>query len=199
MNDSECPPLPVRAETPDVDRTDRDVKVRVRAVVDRYYDFVWRTLQYVGMSESNADDGAQQVMCVLARRIREIEPGAERPFLFSTCIRVAAESRRNARRRPTGSDAVDLDALVAETPALDDLLDQQRARQLLAKVLETMPEGLRVVFMLFEIEELAMPDIAGTLGIPVGTVASRLRRARQTFHAAVARVQAASRDRGGPR
>ncbi len=187
--------LPVRDDTPEADRDDGDVQARVHSLVGRYYDFVWRTLQYVGLSEANAEDAAQQVMCVLARRIREIEPGAERPFLFSACIRVAAEVRRAARRRPAATDAVDLDALAAETPALDELVDQRRARQLLGKVLETMPEDLRLVFVLYEIEELAMPVIAETLGIPVGTVASRLRRARETFHSTVARLQAASRDR----
>jgi RNA polymerase sigma-70 factor (ECF subfamily) len=168
---------------------------RVRALVERHYDFVWRTLQYVGMSATNAEDGAQQVMCVLARRIDAIQPGAEPAFLFSTAMRVAAEWRRAARRRP-GEAEVDLDALAAEAPPADELIDRRRAREVLARVLDAIPVELRIPFVLFEIEEMPMPAIAGMLGIPVGTVASRLRRARETFQAIVRRKQAASRTRG---
>ncbi len=197
MNDSECHPLSAGAEMPDIERPGADADARVRSLVERHYDFVWRTLQYVGMSAANAEDGAQQVMCVMARRIGEIEPGAETAFLFSTAMRVAAEWRRSTRRRPQGSGAdVDLDELVAETPTAEELLDQRRARELLGKVLEAIPVDLRIVFVLFEVEELTMPAIAEAVGIPVGTVASRLRRARETFQAIVGRMQAASRGRG---
>jgi RNA polymerase sigma-70 factor (ECF subfamily) len=49
---------------------------------------------------------------------------------------------------------------------------------LLDKVLAELPEDLRAIIVLFELEELRTPEIAEALGIPVGTVASRLRRAR---------------------
>jgi RNA polymerase sigma-70 factor (ECF subfamily) len=193
INDSECHPLPADAERPR-----DDVGDRVRDVIERHYDFVWRTLQYLGMSEANAEDGAQQVMCVLARRIVEIEPGAETSFLFSTAVRVAAENRRNARRRPPAFDVVDVEALVAEAPSADELVDRRRAREVLGKVLEAIPEDLRIVFVLFEIEELTSPTIAEMIGVPLGTVASRQRRAREEFQAIVSRMRAAER-RGGQR
>jgi RNA polymerase sigma-70 factor (ECF subfamily) len=53
---------------------------------------------------------------------------------------------------------------------------------------------LRVVFTLHELEEMSMSEIAELVGIPAGTVASRLRRARQDFEAIVARL---SRGRAG--
>jgi RNA polymerase sigma-70 factor (ECF subfamily) len=61
-----------------------------------------------------------------------------------------------------------------------------------------MPEELRVVFVLFEIEEMSTPEIASLLAIPTGTAASRLRRAREEFDRRVARLNAAS-PRGGVR
>jgi RNA polymerase sigma-70 factor (ECF subfamily) len=202
VNDSEFHPLAARAEVPPEElptgtarRAAASASDRVRSLVERHYDFVWRTLQYVGMSATNAEDGAQQVMCVLARRIDDIQPGAESAFLFSTAMRVAAEWRRSARRRPDAS-SVDLDALAAEAPTADELLDRRRAREVLAKVLDAIPVELRIVFVLFEIEEMPTPAIAQMLDIPVGTVASRLRRGRETFQAIVRRMQAASRTRG---
>jgi RNA polymerase sigma-70 factor (ECF subfamily) len=63
----------------------------------------------------------------------------------------------------------------------EQLLDQKRARQILDQVLETMAPDLRMVFVLYELEELSMIEIANALTIPQGTVASRLRRARADF------------------
>ena len=63
----------------------------------------------------------------------------------------------------------------------EQMLDQKRARELLDEVLGQMTLELRTVFVLYELEELSMTEIAATLRIPQGTVASRLRRARADF------------------
>jgi RNA polymerase sigma-70 factor (ECF subfamily) len=201
MDDSEFHPLAARPPaTEGAERPESAANTaRVRSVVDRHYDFVWRTLQYLGLPEASVEDAAQQVMCVMARRISEIEEGAEGSFLFATATRVAAEHRRSARRRPQVSEAFDLEQLEAATPGADELLDQRRAREVLAQVLDELPDDLRVVFVLFELEEMTMAAIATLLGIPPGTVASRLRRGRSAFQAAVTRIQAAARRGGGRR
>ena len=156
---------------------------------------MWRTLRYLGVLDANAEDGAQKVMCVLARRLDEVEEGSERAFLFSTAMRVAATMRRSDRRRPRASSDEDVDTLAHSMPGTEELLDERRAHEMLRRVLEEMPVELRVVFVLFELEELTAPDIAAMLSIPVGTVASRLRRARETFQAIVRRMKAAARQR----
>jgi RNA polymerase sigma-70 factor (ECF subfamily) len=71
----------------------------------------------------------------------------------------------------------------------------RRARQQLDAILDEMPLDLRAVFILHELEEETMADIAVTLGIPSGTAASRLRRARAVFYESVARYS--SPERGG--
>jgi len=168
---------------------------RLRALVDAHYDFVWRTLRYLGLTDADAEDGAQQVMCVLARRIGEVAPGAERSFLFSTTTNVAGTWRRTARRRPEDAEE-DLDVLAASTPTTEELVDQRRAHEVLQQIIQAMPVELRLVFVLYEIEELTTATIAAMIGVPAGTVASRLRKARETFHAIVKRMQAARRARG---
>jgi RNA polymerase sigma-70 factor (ECF subfamily) len=163
---------------------------RVRHVVDRYYDFVWRVLRFLGVPDAHVEDSAQLVFCVLARKIGDVAPGAESTFLFSTASRVASEARRAARRRPVASDA-DVDLLAMPLPSPDELLDQRRARQTLDEVLAAMPVDLRAVFVLFEIEELTIPEIAAAVGVRAGTAASRLRRAREEFQAILRRRFAA--------
>jgi RNA polymerase sigma-70 factor (ECF subfamily) len=167
---------------------------RLTTMVEEHFDFVWRTLRRVGVPEADADDAAQEVFLVAARRLGDIELGRERAFLVGTAIRVASTRRRSARRRP---DAPDERAADAPDPSPDPeaLASRREARRTLDLVLDEMAEELRVVFVLFELEELAAPEIAALVGIPTGTVASRLRRARESFHATVRRLRA--QDTGG--
>ena len=69
------------------------------------------------------------------------------------------------------------------------LLEQKRHRELLDRILDTLTQDLRTAFVLFELEDLSVPEIAEVLEIPTGTVASRLRRAREQFGAALTRAQ----------
>lgn len=194
-----CPPADLRAAdaTPSSrprrgnanDGTDAATR-RLRRIIDRHYNFVWRTVRHLGVPEANAEDAAQQVLCVLARRVDEIAPGAEMSFLFATAMRVASEARRAARRHPEAA-LRDIDTLRAATPTPEQLLDERRAHEVLRKVLDAIPIDLRVVFVLYEIEELSMAEVAGLVGIPAGTAASRLRRARESFQSIVRRFRTA--------
>jgi RNA polymerase sigma-70 factor (ECF subfamily) len=163
---------------------------RLRRIVDGHYDFVWRTVRFQGVPDAGAEDAAQQVFCVLARRLGDIEPGAELAFLHATAMRVASDARRALRRRPVTADD-DVDTLEAPAPSPEHLLDQRRARAVLEEVLDAMPTDLRTVFVLFEIEELTVPAIAALLDLRAGTAASRLRRAREEFQSILKRKQAA--------
>jgi RNA polymerase sigma-70 factor (ECF subfamily) len=163
---------------------------RFRRIVDTHYDFVWRTVRFQGVPEATAEDAAQQVFCVVAHRLGDIAPGAELSFLYATASRVASEARRALRRRPAAAEG-DVETLESPLPSLEHLLDQRRARAVLQAVLEAMPVDLRMVFVLFEIEELTVPEVASALGLREGTAASRLRRAREEFRSILKRKQAA--------
>ena len=158
--------------------------------MDDHYDFVWRTVRFLGIPELTAEDAAQQVFCVVARKLGQIEVGFEMAFLFSTASRVASEARRAARSRPVAGDE-DVEAIAGHGPAPDEIVEQGRARAALQELVEAMPDELRMVFVLYEIEELTIPEIAGMIGVPVGTAASRLRRAREEFEGALKRRRAA--------
>jgi RNA polymerase sigma-70 factor (ECF subfamily) len=162
---------------------------RLRAMFDRHFDFTWRSLRRLGLPSHLADDAAQRVFVVASRRLDSITPGSERAFLFHTAVRVACSERRTmARRREVLSDeTADREDAV---PLPDELLDQRRARDLLDDVLASLDLELRVVLVLFELEGLTVADIAETVGIPKGTAASRLRRAREEFSEALKRLQA---------
>lgn len=162
---------------------------RLTRVAHEHLDFVWRCLRRFGVPAADADDAAQQVFLVAADKLADVPVERERAFLFATAARVAANARRSIRRRQSAYDSL---SQAPEEPNVsqDELADQLRARALLDQVMADMADDLREVFVLFEIEEISIQDIATTLEIPIGTVGSRLRRARQAFQQAVTRHRA---------
>ena len=167
------------------------VAARVHELVAEYMDFVWRSLRRLGVAEADCDDGCQRVWVVLAKKVSSIEPEKMRSYIFSVVVRIASEMRR-ARGRHQHEE------LNEHTPALtaldaEGLLEQKRVRQLLDQVLSNMSWELRVVFVMFELEGSSSPEIAEALGVSRGTVASRLRLAREAFRRGVERLQAPPR------
>ncbi|HEX5098311.1 MAG TPA: sigma-70 family RNA polymerase sigma factor [Polyangiaceae bacterium] len=170
----------------------------VPELAEAHFGYVWRLCRRLGLSESDADDAAQQVFITAARRLSDIRAGRERAFLYGVAVNVVAKSR-HARARLREAGEVDLDALESELPSVEELSDQRAARALLDRVLDAMSLDLRAVFVLYEIEEQTVAEIAETLAIPVGTASSRLRRAREDFAARLARLEARRRFSGATR
>jgi len=177
-----------RVEPIEIAREVLTSEARLRQLFDAHLDFVWRSLRRLGVPELTADDAAQEVFLVASRRLADIEIGREKSFLFATALRVASTSRRGIARRGEHDEGA-VDALVDQSPGPDELADRQHARAVLDRILATMDLELRAVFVLYELEEMTMAEIAVTLDVPPGTVASRLRRARDEFQAMVARVR----------
>lgn len=172
-------------------------KARLERMIGAHLDFVWRQLARAGVAESGLEDAAQQVFVVASRKLADIDRGDERGFLYGTAVRVASTWRRSLkRRRETGDD--ELESMPSCGIAPEDLLDQCRVRALLDRLLQEMPEELREVYVLAELEELPVPEIARIQRVPVGTAASRLRRAREEFRARLNRWKARTGAKGGP-
>ena len=172
-------------------------QARLARLATEQFAFVWRLLRRIGVPAREADDAAQQVFIAVAQRIQDIREDAERAFLFSTALHVGARARRSLGRKREDF-ALEADAHVDPTPSQEELLDRRRAREVLDEMLDEMPLELRVVFVLYEIEQLTSLEIADIVGVPVGTVASRLRRAREDFAARLARVEARRNFGGKP-
>ncbi len=155
---------------------------RLRAMVDAHHATSWRFLRRLGLGPSDADDAMQDVLLVVMRKLDDIAPRAERAFMLRTAYRIGCRKRA---RRPQLSAREQVDP----TAHPDVLVDHKHARELLDAVLARMSDDLRAVFVLYEIERLTMAEIAETLEVKPGTVASRLRRARDDFETRVARME----------
>jgi RNA polymerase sigma-70 factor (ECF subfamily) len=163
-----------------VDKSLTRSRVEGAQLVHDHFDFIWRLVRRLGLSPEDADDVAQQVFMTATQKLEEITPGHERSFLYGVALRVAANLKRKAHRRRehTGTE---LGSFHDSALAPDDATDLTLARQLLDELLATLPDELRRVFVLANIEQLELGEIAELEGIPQGTVASRLRRARALF------------------
>jgi RNA polymerase sigma-70 factor (ECF subfamily) len=162
-----------------------------RAFVEVHVGFIARVLRGLGVFESDVDDAVQQVFIVAARKLLPtVTEDEARAFLFGVARRIAHRARRTRGRASEFPESPSLDNCADALPGPDALCDQRRARELLDRVMATMPLDLRTVFVLYEVEELSMAEIAKMLELPVGTVASRLRRGRAEFQLQVRRWRA---------
>ena len=180
----------------DDESSPRASATRIAGLVRANYAFVWRLLRRLGLREGDADDAAQQVFLAASGRLSGVEPARERAFLYGVALNVGARARRSLGRRREEPLEAAAERMALE-PNAEQVLERRQARALLDQLLDEMPEELRVVFVLFELEELSTPQIAELCEIPVGTAASRLRRAREDFEERVARAEARRRFSGG--
>jgi RNA polymerase sigma-70 factor (ECF subfamily) len=177
------PPRPAEAAT-------RERHARVRALVDEHVRFVARTLLNAGVPQSDVDDEVQRTFMVVSSRLADVKQGAERSFLFQVAINMAAHARRKlARRREILSDHLPERIEAMATP--ERLTERKQTRRLLDGVVGSMSESVREVFMLYELEGMDRREISTRLGLPRGTVASRLRRARAQFRQNVTAIELA--------
>ena len=169
------------------------VTSQFRAIYDEYFDFVWRSLRRLGVREADAMDLVQKVFLAVHVGLGEFEGRSKfRTWLFGICRRVASDYRRSSPiRREVVTDAAAMDLRHDEhDPPIVGTESRQRANVAEA-ILNRLPEPQRVVFVLFELEEMSGDDIAALLNIAVGTVRSRLRLARERFRREVKRMAAA--------
>jgi RNA polymerase sigma-70 factor (ECF subfamily) len=164
----------------------RSRTARVEQIVREHFGLIWRVGQRLGLQSADAEDVAQRVMVVAARRLDDLIEGKERAFLVRTTFYMADKVRR-ARQRRAEELSNDLSEWAAQSSGPDDAADQRGALRELDRVLNRLPEDLRKVLVLFEIEGFSQSEIGETLRIPQGTVASRIRRARARFLGAASR------------
>lgn len=162
---------------------------RLETMYRAHHQVIWRTLRRLGFSPEAAADYTQQAYLIALERIDDILHGSEKAFLFSTAIRLGRTAARKLRRMDL-SDELELSSDRGAGAAFTE--HRQAALQLLEQVLLHMDVDLVTVFTLYEIEGMSSPEIAELLEIPLGTVASRLRRARETFREKAARLERGS-------
>ena len=161
-------------------------RARLEGMFRAHHELVWRTLRRLGLGPEAAADAAQQAFLIATERLSDIRPGSERAFLFGTALRLARSAFRSGRRVQLEDD---MDVRAHTGVRAEELVDRNRAIALADRVLAQMEPSLLTVFVLYELEGLSTPEIAEIIGKPLGTAASRLRRAREAFRTTAARLE----------
>jgi RNA polymerase sigma-70 factor, ECF subfamily len=154
---------------------------RFPEIFEQHARFLWRALMNLGVPSHEAQDLCQEVMLTVHRRLPDFDGRSLRGWLYGICVRVASDYRRSARVRrevPHGE--------VPEPPQVADYVERveqgSQVSQALA-ALERLDEEKRTAFVLYEVEELTLAEISEALGVPLQTVYSRVKAARQTLRA----------------
>lgn len=157
-----------------------------------HYDFVWRSVRRLGLSDGEVDDAVQDVFMVVHRRLADFEGRSSvRTWLFGIAMRVVKDHRRRGQRADRRVRAYQ-DPQPVTGPCPEDQVAKVRAVQLLDNLLECLDDDKRAVFILADFEGMTAPEIAEALGVKLNTVYSRLRLARQRFNAALEQGQVAA-------
>jgi RNA polymerase sigma-70 factor (ECF subfamily) len=164
----------------------------MRALHAEHAEFVWKSLQRLGVPGTELEDLLQDVFLIVHKRLHTFDGRSSmQAWLWGICRRVAAAYRRRAhvhrecvvtRSLEGSSEGIDPDPEQAT-------LTRQQGEQLTA-ILDKLDLDKRAVFVMFEIEELGCDEIASMLGIPIGTVHSRLHAARKAVKKAAAKFHA---------
>jgi RNA polymerase sigma factor (sigma-70 family) len=162
-------------------------------LLDRYEGRIVRLLGRFTRDASEVEDLAQEVFVKVFRKLHTFQQDSG---LYTWIYRIAVNtandelSRSGRRRLRLVEDEATLDASLSERRrgdgAAEPLLEEE-VRRATREVLDDLPEKYRTILVLREYEDLAYHEIADVLGISMGTVESRLFRARQRFKDALTR------------
>lgn len=170
------------------------VPLSVEDVYREHFDLVWRSLRHLGVTEADVEDATQDVFVVVHGKLATFEHRAQlTTWIYGICLRVAQARRRRAHvRHELVTDPEEMPSPIVASEA-DDALERREAEDLLDGILDTMSLEQRAVFTLFELDGRSCEEIAELCAIPLGTVYSRLRLAREAFKRATARLEARER------
>jgi len=160
-----------------------DASASFRRLFDENFAYVCRSLRRLGIRPGDLEDVAQDVFVAIHRTLPEYDPTRPiRPWLFAFAHRFAANYHRLARHRASGGDPEQL----AGAPAPDTILEEQAKRELVIRALQRLGEERRAVLIMHDLDGFSAVEIASVLAIPVNTVYSRLRLAREEMRRALA-------------
>lgn len=153
-------------------------------LVLRYQDLAFTVAYRITGDASAAADAAQNAFITAFRKLHQFRGDRFKPWLMRIVTNACYDELRRVKRRPTDSldDLYETsDAVDALIPALDTpetLAQQAELSAAIQDCIRALPEDQRVIVVLSDIEEHTYGDIAAITALPLGTVKSRLSRAR---------------------
>ena len=145
----------------------------LEALFSTHVGFVWRTLRHFGVARVDLDDQTQEVFLVAHRRLPEWDGAHPRAWLYAIARRCAAGYRRRSHRRHERAVETLPESTHTHDPA--DRIEMDR----LHRALDSLDEEKRSVFVLYEVEEMTMREVAEAVECTLPTAYARLYAARR--------------------
>jgi len=149
------------------------------AVVHDHSRLVYRIAYSVLRNHHDAEDATQETFIRCLRSLQRTVVRDWRAWLARTAWRVALDQRPRGREISLDDAAETIASLRATGAGAEEMAANEQMEALLERLIAALPRELREPLALSTVEELSSPDIAQMLGIPEGSVRTRLMRARQ--------------------
>ena len=167
---------------------DRDLERLYLAIYVQNAEYVSNQLRRMGVPQADLPDVTHDVFMTVHRRLATFDQSRPvRPWLCGVLFRVATDHMRLSRRTREVLPGLAPDP-EDPGPRPDDALLDWQTRELASQALASLDDRLRNVLLMHDLGDRAVPEIAQTLQIPVKTVYTRLRVARERLTAAAARL-----------
>ena len=148
------------------------------------FDSLYNFARWLVRNQSDAEDLVQETYRKALHSFASFRPGTNfRGWIFRILKNSFLSSRSDLERKMTVAMESEQDGseLAAERETPETILIERSNRQLLQRAIDELPAHYREVLLLCEVEEMSYQQIAETLSIPIGTVMSRLARARRAI------------------
>ena len=161
---------------------------RFEALVLPHLDAAYRFARWLSRSPGDADDVVQEAILRAFRGFDSLRGSDVKAWLLTivrTCHLTALkqQQRRGFLPLPEEHDVQDGEAMIATTPDLESSSVRRDETRTLDRLLSSLPEEHREILVLREFEEMDYRAIAAVTNVPIGTVMSRLARARAALKA----------------
>src|SRR4051794_18573421 len=165
------------------------------AVYDEHFDFVWRSARRLGVNPASTDDVVQEVFVVVHRKLAQFEGRSGlKTWLFAILLQIVRRHRRTFQRKEAPNvslSPIDFEAIPdTSVPNPLEAAETVEELRLLDSLLAELDDDKREVFVLVQIEQLSLADVAEIVGENPNTLYSRLRVARRDFEGALTRHRA---------
>jgi RNA polymerase sigma-70 factor (ECF subfamily) len=167
-----------------------DSDAEFTALVERQSRFLFRVAYAVLLNSSDAEDAVQETFLKLHRNRGWRQAENERAFLARVAWRTAVDLRRKMSSAPTeANSSLSMEEMPSSRPSPEQTVTSANERAAVHALIDSLAEELRVPLVLSAVEELNSRQIGEVLGIPEGTVRTRLQRARQILREKVASLK----------
>jgi RNA polymerase sigma-70 factor (ECF subfamily) len=156
----------------------------------RHYDRVYAVCRRVTGDENDAADAAQEAMIAVVRGLARFDGRSSfSTWVYRIATNASLDELRRRRRRPLTTIETNADQVPTELidPDAGVRIDSTADRMALDRALADLPEDFRVAVVLRDVGDLDYTEIAEVLGIPAGTVKSRIARGRAALASALGR------------